>query len=230
MENKKKMKTKIIILIVIIIAVGLLITVMLIKNNKEIDESDTQTQEELQEKIYEIGDTIETEVFTYTLKNAEFVEGINCDEQDDFFIPSSTGDRVLTAGDGYKLLYFTAEYKFNGKSSLESNYASRLFVPQVQYKDYNIDSNYIVFHNPHNEWYLLNTDLNYTVRQNYKLDQATLDFRYEPLEENIYEVQGTISVPEAAASDEQTSLTLNFALINHVGESINYGSYKFKIR
>lgn len=228
MEDKKKEKLKIILSIVIIISIILLIVVMTSKNSKIIEENNAQ--EELQEEVYKIGDTIETDVFTYTLKSAEFVDGINCDKQDDFFVPASTGDRVLTAGEGYKLLYFTAEYKFNGKSSLDSNYASRLFAPQVQYKDYNINSNYIVFHNPQNEWYLLNTDLNYTVRQNYKIDQPTLNFNYEPLEEKTYEVHGAISVPDTAVSDTQTELILNLSLINNVEESINYGIYKFKIR
>lgn len=180
-----------------------------------------------------VGDTIETDVFKYTLTDLEFVEGIQCDAGNDFFIPGTEGSHVLNGGEGNSLLYFTFEYEYIGKSSLDSYpLEDMIFVPSIVYEDYNIDCNYFVFwREAGGEWYNLSTDVSWAARQNMGLDYADLAYTYEPLTDKTYEMRGTISVPAKAVEDTETEMSINFQLLTNV-ENNNYqfDLYNFKIR
>ena len=103
---------------------------------------DTTKNEEVTQ-IYNVGDTISTEVFDCTLTNLEFVDAVNATQGDDFFNPASEG---LIGADGYHLLQFAFDYTYTGKSSLNSSVLEDAqFIPSVTYQDYDIDSNYFVF-------------------------------------------------------------------------------------
>ena len=228
-EKKKKSKLMIIIPIAIVIIAIVGIVIFASKDKQETNTNDTQ--ENIQDTIYQVGDTIETEQFIYKLKSVEFVNGIDCDKSDknkaDFFTPTTkTGDRVLIGGSGHKMLYFTAEYQFKGKSSFNSNNFRNAFVPRVEYEDYKFNKDYIAFHNPNNNWYLLNTDFNYATQKTYGLDLSYLDFKYEPLEDKTYDVRGVIGIPDKVSSN----LILNLTLLNNIeGSTVKYLDYKFKI-
>lgn len=193
--------------------------------------SEESTEEQQKKDVYGIGDNIETDIFSYSITSAEFVDGIVCDEGEDFFTPNTEGSHVLNAGEGYKLLYFTAEYQYKGKSSLDSTMISSLFSPTVKYEDYTFDSNYFVFQKVGDSWYNQCTDIDWSVRENYGLDLPTTHFTYEPLEDKLYEVRGAVSIPNQAFEDSEAEMILSLALCYNAEQNNTYlDFYDFKIR
>lgn len=185
------------------------------------------------EALYNIGDVIETETFNYTLTNLEFVDGIKCDKGEDFFTPGTEGHNILNAAEGHKLLYFSFEYEYVGKSSLESRCLENVaFVPSITYKDYNLDSSYFVFWRViDGSWYNLASDVSWTVRQSMGLAYSDLIYTYEPLTDKKYEVHGAMSVPLKVFEDTETEMLINFQLLKNIEENNNiFDLYKYRVR
>ena len=220
-EEKKKSKLKLVIIIIILLLVVDFVGMKIVNKLAT-------------SKIHQVGDTIETDAFSYTLESAEFVDGISCDVLN-FFVPSTEGVNIIRPEEGYKLLYFTGKYSdFKGKNSFEaSSYTDKLFKPTIKYNEYNFDNNYVVIQNIDNKWYSLSSDLDYSQKQHYKVDVPDCNVEHTPLEGKTYPVRRMIGVPETALSNDNIILKLSF--INHINSKVwsnfdvKYSDYSFKI-
>lgn len=149
---------------------------------QDVNESIQEESDSIEDtkEIYSVGDTIKTNVFNVTLTDLQFVDGITCDVRnvETFFTPGTEGDKLLTSGENYSLLYYTFEYEFVGKSSLDSDrFYRRFLTPCVNYLDYSLDNNYFSYVLiPDHPWYTLSTDVDWNVQKNYGIALGTLRY------------------------------------------------------
>ena len=201
--------------------------------NEDIKEESTAT--EGAKEIYSVGDTIKTDVFNVTLTDLQFVDSITCEtnNSDVFFNPSTEGDKLLTGGDNYSLLYYTFKYEFVGKSDLDNlMICDHFLTPCVNYLDYSIDDNYFSYVLiPDKPWYALSTDVDWNVQKNYGIALGTLKYTYEPLEDKEYYVRGAISIPSKAKNDSESEMSITFQILSSMTDSnYVYDGYTFTVR
>ncbi|MBS7298559.1 MAG: hypothetical protein KIG65_05700, partial [Eubacteriales bacterium] len=143
------------------------------------------------------------------------------------------GDKLLTGGDNYSLLYYTFTYEFVGKSDLDNLIVCDHFLtPCVNYLDYTIDNNYFSYVlMPDKPWYSLTTDVDWNVQKNYGIALGNLKYTYEPLEDKTYLVRGVISVPSKAKNDLESDMSITFQILNSMDDSnYKYEGYTFIVR
>ncbi len=169
-------------------------------------------------KAHSIGDTVEVGNFSYTITDVQIADSVKLGEYsaEDFFTPAGSSDKEFTAPGGCKLLYFTAEYTYNGDITEDSDTVREFFVPIVKCKGGRFDTNYIIIVKaPDNNWYDLGSDISWETRQNYGLDMNSLSFDLEPGDTTAYEVRGFIYIPTEAAENENSKINLYMDTIKY---------------
>lgn len=221
---KKSSKIAIVVAIVAVVAIIAVVAIFMNKGKEATGETKADN------KTYKIGETIQNDKFTMTLKSVEFVDFIDMHTKahpdpvfggykigaDTFCSPADNENGSMTADEGNAILFYTLEYKFIGKSQY---YAYSDFgKPIVKYdKEYTFSDNYLSARNKGDGWTIFCVDDN----KMRTVGMLASGSQYEPLDDTTYLVRGAIQVPEKLKNDTEKSLTIQF---NELGK----GTYKIR--
>ena len=185
---------------------------------------------------YKVGDTVETEYYQFTLKDAVFTRNILVCYGDDasqatftkaeeFFTPS---EEPLVDEDGYVLdgvhgfsvssdsddvyLYFDLEVQFIGTE--ERSVGDYDFAPVVSYGEYTFESPYMSFYREVEDdfsWRNFEADFDsISLVRALGLEIGYFNGTFEPLSDPI-EIRGYIELPREVEEDTATPLSIRFA-------------------
>ena len=203
------------------------------------EEVDTTKEDTNDESIptKKVGDTAETELYRFTLKDAKLSDNIlvcygdNAKKStfvkaEEFFTAT---DEPFVDEDGYVIegihgfsqnkksentfLYYSFDFEFIGKE--QRAFVDNDFSPRVVYNtEYTFDSNYFSMYRKRkdsdvSEWSNFDTDSDAspTVRA-LGLDIGYFDGKIQPLSDDIYEVRGVIQIPKKIKEDSDKELVL----------------------
>lgn len=210
------------------------------------DSANTDTPDDGEDSttgILKVGDTVETEYYSVTLKDIAFTDkilvchGEKADKDtfgnaEEFFTPS---DEAFVDESGYVIegihgfgkrqdsddtcLYYNLEFKFIGKENRDLVIYD--FRPVILYEDFTFDSDYMAFGRIIDKvkfndcmWFNFNSD-DYGLAKALGLMPGGFDTTLKPLSNDVYEVRGIIQVPKAVAEDKEAELTIKFAGISY---------------
>lgn len=193
---------------------------------------------------HKVGDTVETEYYSVTLKDIAFADkilvchGEKADKDtfgnaEEFFTPS---DEAFVDEDGYVIdgihgfamrqdsdntyLYYNLEFKFIGKENRD--FVINDFKPVVLYEDFTFDSDYMAFGRIIDKvkfndcmWFNFNSSDGYALAKALGLMPGGFNTELKPLSNDVYEVRGIIQVPKAVAEDKEAELTIKLAGISY---------------
>ncbi len=205
-------------------------------------EEEESTEEETEETI-SVGDTVTTDYYEFTLTSIGYADAtvIPTTEQasltsttsENFLIPlsrsesdsfSEAGYEILSAVDGYDVLYFSFDYSFVGKEDTDF---PEVFGANItlSYLDYTFSSSYYAAHRTVSSdgdadaWHSLTS----TTGINRSVPFYNPESQHHPFEDYTMEARGFIAIPEEVAEDDSAVLTLS------IDESFSQLHVKFQV-
>ena len=184
----------------------------------------------------QIGDTVETDYYNITLKDAAFTNNILvCYGDDASQVTFTKAEELFTPSyepfvdeDGYFIdgvhcfsvgsdtedvyLYYDLNVEFTGTEARSAGDYD--LAPIVSYGDYMFDSDYMSFYRVLEDdiaWYNFNAGFdNISLVRALGLEIGYFNGTFEPLSEPI-EIRGVAKVPKTVAEDTETGVTISFA-------------------